>query len=469
MRLRAHALALSSLLVLAACADETPLRPDESPALADAPSVSGDENYWNEDLTPSTVARDAAGRRMAGHDGPGEVGPTSRAYEITLENLTPDTGDGGSQVFSPPVIAAHRPSIHMYRVGRRASPELALIAEDAMNQPMVDRLTASRAVAGVTVGDGVIAPGSSASWQITTDAGRRALSMVFMLVNTNDGFGGVDALRLPAHGSMEIELYALDAGSEANDELESSIPGPCCGSVGTGTDTSEPIGPHPGILGVGDLDPAKWGWTGPVARLTVRRLEPAFEVTLRNLTPQTGEGSSQVFSPPVIATHSPSLAMFEVGKVAREELARIAEDAMNQPMLDLLGGSDRVLEVQLADGVIPPGGSATWEIQSGPRFRRVSMAFMLVNTNDGFSGVDRLLLPRSGSRTWELRALDAGSEANDELAASIPGPCCGSVGTGTPTEEPVHLHPGIEGIGDLDPAVYGWDEPAAELVVTRIR
>jgi len=53
-------------------------------------------------------------------------------YEITVENLTPNTGDGGSQVISPPVIATHRSGITMFRLGDFASPGMAVIAEDAM-------------------------------------------------------------------------------------------------------------------------------------------------------------------------------------------------------------------------------------------------------------------------------------------------------------------------------------------------
>jgi len=38
---------------------------------------------------------------------------------------------------------------------------------------------------------------------------------------------------------------------------------------------AEPIGPHPGILGIGGeagLDPALRGWTEPVIRITLERI-----------------------------------------------------------------------------------------------------------------------------------------------------------------------------------------------------
>jgi hypothetical protein len=33
----------------------------------------------------------------------------------------------------------------------------------------------------------------------------------------------------------------------------------------------------------------------------------------------------------------------------------------------------------------------------------------------------------------------------------------------------IRPHPGIAGVGDLDPAVYGWREPAGYLQVERLR
>lgn len=468
MRLRIASLSLLSLFVLAACSDEAPLDP-ASDTFVDDPIALEDELFWNEDQPAVPMEESAEGRALKHHSMDHGVGPTSRSYEITIENLTANTGDGGAQVFSPPILATHKRSLRIFRVGRYASEELAGVAEDAMNDPLVARLKGSHAVNDVQVGDGVIPPGASSTYQITTRAGRRALSAVFMLVNTNDGFGGIDALHLPAHGEVEVEVYAYDAGSEANDELMSSIPGPCCGSVGAGTETRERIEKHRGIRGVGDLDPEKWGWDGPVARVTVRRLEPAFEITLRNLTPDNGEGSAQVFSPPVFASHTAGLRMFRVGRFASDELSGIAEDAMNDPMVDLLTRSGRAFDVQVGGGVIFPGSEARYEVTSAPGYRRLSMAFMLVNTNDGFSGIDRVRLPRSGSVTYRVSAYDAGSEANDELLGSIPGPCCGSVGTGAETHERIKMHPGILGVGDLSVEMWGWEGPVAEIEITRVR
>lgn len=195
-----------------------------------------------------------------------------RTYKILIENLTPATGDGSSQPFSPPVLATHHPREHLFREGEFASKELAQIAEDAVNGPLLEKLNNSARVHDVVEGGGVILPGATASFEIQIFGASRRLSAVFMLVNTNDGFGGLDGVKLPINGERVFYVHAYDAGSEFNSELLSDIPGPCCGSPGEGTDTRERVQAHTGILGVGDLDPDTWGWTGPVARVTVKRL-----------------------------------------------------------------------------------------------------------------------------------------------------------------------------------------------------
>ena len=193
-----------------------------------------------------------------------------------------------------------------------------------------------------------------------------------------------------------------------------------------------------------------------------------YEVTLENLTPATAPGGSQPFSPAIVATHKPPLRIFKSNSYASNELLNVAEDANNQPLIDLLSQSENVYQVVTGTGVILPGESETFTITASQEMHKLSLVTMLVNTNDGFTGVDKLNLPNSGTQIVYLRAYDAGTEQNTELAANIPGPCCGSHFVRVPTHERISYHKGILGIGDLDPATYGWDEPVAKLTITRI-
>jgi hypothetical protein len=189
-----------------------------------------------------------------------------------------------------------------------------------------------------------------------------------------------------------------------------------------------------------------------------------YEVTLENLSP----AGSQPFSPPILAVHSSSFRIFHLGGYASDELAQVAQDAVNGPLVSLLNGSPQVSDVVVGSGVIPPGSSDTYNISAEGNYVKLSMVTMLVNTNDAFTGTDKLQLPQTGAKTYYLRTYDAGSEENTELTAHIPGPCCGNPFEGNSTKEKIRFHRGILGTGDLDPGIYGWDEPVAKLTITRV-
>jgi hypothetical protein len=107
---------------------------------------------------------------------------------------------------------------------------------------------------------------------------------------------------------------------------------------------------------------------------------------------------------------------------------------------------------------------------------------MLICTNDGFTGLDRVRLPSGVGDTVTLltNAYDAGTEVNTEDFADIVPPCQGLVGVssgepGTGVSNPalaeggvIHHHEGILGIADLVPAIHGWTDPVAEVVIERV-
>lgn len=220
----------------------------------------------NEDINPSQVFESVEGfEKHYGKD---------LEYQIVLENLTTATAPGASQPFSPPVIAVHRRWVRMFNVNAYASDLLRQIAEDAQNTAMISFLEQSKNVYQVVEGEnGPIFPGTSQTFIIKTKRGFHKLSLVTMLVNTNDGFTGVNRVNLPPHGSRTYYLKAYDAGTEMNTELKAHIPGPCCGSPLSRVPTRERIKEHQGILGVGELDPAVYGWERKVARLTISRIK----------------------------------------------------------------------------------------------------------------------------------------------------------------------------------------------------
>jgi hypothetical protein len=211
----------------------------------------------------------AAALLAATLSGAGAAGSADETkWRVTITNLTP----AGSQPLSPPLFVVHANRVSVWSVGGIASAPVALIAEDASNGPAETAYAALDGVASAfTGGGGPIPPGASRSYEVTTSGGANRLSIVTMLVNTNDGFTGLDSLHLRGGGNTRMTM-AYDAGSERNNERAGFIPGPCCENPFVRDPEGALIAPHPGIKGIGDLDPAVYGWTGPVARIAIERL-----------------------------------------------------------------------------------------------------------------------------------------------------------------------------------------------------
>lgn len=196
-------------------------------------------------------------------------------FRVTLENLT------AGQPFSPPVAATHQEGVRIFQVGGIASDELADIARDGNAVPMFNLLNQTEGVTQALTIQGT-EPTQSGSFEIQANPGDR-FSIATMLACTNDGFTGIDSID-PFQGDTQVFLLpSWDAGREMNTERIEDLIDRCGIPVGeplarnaeVATIPPEPIAPHPGILGVGQLDPALVGWTDPVARLTIERIGPA--------------------------------------------------------------------------------------------------------------------------------------------------------------------------------------------------
>jgi hypothetical protein len=185
-----------------------------------------------------------------------------------------------------------------------------------------------------------------------------------------------------------------------------------------------------------------------------------WEVTITNVT------ANQIIGPPVVATHNFRANIFRAGEAPSDVLAAIAEDADSASLIAALEDSNNVLDVVAAGGPLLPGDSVTLTVTTNNNFQRLSTVGMLVTTNDTFFGVDSFIL-HGGNRRMHTSApgYDAGSEANDDLCESIPGPPCGNpfVRVTEGAEGFVHINPGITGRGDLDPAELSWLNPVVNV------
>jgi len=214
-----------------------------------------------------------------------------RTYRVTVANLT------SGQPLTPVLFAAHRASADVFTVGTPASFGVKEIAENGNLAPLAEALEAAGGVSEVFVGGMPIVPeglpGSamfpdSVSFEISAELGAHRLSWVSMLICTNDGFTGLDSIKLPGHVGAEVAALTAgyDAGTETNTEDFADIVPPCQALVGVtsgdpGTGTSNPalaeggvIHHHQGIVGGADLLPEVHSWDvdAPVAEVTVERI-----------------------------------------------------------------------------------------------------------------------------------------------------------------------------------------------------
>jgi len=205
--------------------------------------------------------------------------------DVEITNLTHGV------YFTPILIAAHNPETSLFDVGSTASAELQAMAEGGDLAGLVADLDSLGAVSISNPANGLLGPATSASSTGIETGDHDMLSIVAMLLPTNDGFVGVDGWEIPqAAGSYEIYLNAYDAGTEANDELvtgggapgEAGIPanpGGNGGEGGTGVTSMESnttvhihrgnVGDTEALGGISDVDSRIHRWLNPVAKVVV--------------------------------------------------------------------------------------------------------------------------------------------------------------------------------------------------------
>jgi hypothetical protein len=207
-----------------------------------------------------------------------------------------------------------------------------------------------------------------------------------------------------------------------------------------------------------------------------------FEVRVTNLT------RGQRFTPLFVVSHNSSIRTFDLGVAASSQLKALAEEGNFAPLADQLRNREGVCGIANsptpppAARLIAPGATITVNVEGGPQCDRISVLAMLIPTNDGFLAVNSVEVPRNRDTVVVMSPVyDAGTERNDELCASIPGP--GFTECITPSnpegngggasvnqgEGFVHIHAGIHGGGNLSAAMRDWRNPAARIAVRRVR
>jgi len=178
---------------------------------------------------------------------------SAQTINISITNLT------HAQHFTPRLVVAHDATVDLFEPGVDASTPLAWLAEagviDDAQEPASNGQNFEWLLGPVDNDNttntwhrfgGLVAPSSTVGYDFDT-MDKQYLSLLAMLIPTNDTFVGLDSIRIPTEpGTYTYTLNAYDAGTELNDELNS-----------TRTDIVEqgglPLGGYgrPGVAGAG--------------------------------------------------------------------------------------------------------------------------------------------------------------------------------------------------------------------------
>jgi hypothetical protein len=203
-----------------------------------------------------------------------------------------------------------------------------------------------------------------------------------------------------------------------------------------------------------------------------------FEVTITNVS------KAEIFTPILIASTHKGFKIFNPGQPSSVELEILAEGGDNSVLADSLVSGGHALATTSADGVLFPGKSRTLTVAMNEHYNHITIASMLVPTNDAFMAINGMPGPKDEDKPvyFEAVAYDAGTEENDELCDNIPGPPFICQGEGYNAERPtssfpngfgaegfVFMHSGIQGNGDLSSALHDWSNPVAIITVRLIK
>lgn len=208
------------------------------------------------------------------------------AADVTVEiqNLTQGL------YFTPIATVAHTSDTSLFEVGEMASTEIQQMAEGGSLAGLTTITTSINADMLAETAAGPLAPTAKVSGSFMTADTNTVLSIVAMILPSNDGFIGLDNWTIPTEaGTYTVYLNAYDAGTEANDELVGGgapgvpgMPAPPFLTLGTGgsgvtaTETNTMIHIHPGNIGddsatdgKSDVTNTVHRWLNPVAKVTV--------------------------------------------------------------------------------------------------------------------------------------------------------------------------------------------------------
>lgn len=217
----------------------------------------------------------------------GSSGLMAATYSVEVQNITRGV------YFAPLLVSAHTADAGVFTLGSAASVNLQSLAESGNIAGVSADLAAASANNVMNPAAGLLAPGATTTADLgEPSAGNDYLTVIGMIVPSNDGFIALNTIPLPTEpGTYVYMVNGYDAGTEGNDEVRGSgspgapgfgVPAPLdalVGHNGTGIPNVSAEGfvhVHPGHIGdldmnagQSDLNAATHRWLNPMARVTV--------------------------------------------------------------------------------------------------------------------------------------------------------------------------------------------------------
>jgi hypothetical protein len=200
-----------------------------------------------------------------------------------------------------------------------------------------------------------------------------------------------------------------------------------------------------------------------------------YDITVYNLT------NGQPFTPLGVVIHEPGYQAWQLGSAVSSGLETLAESGDPSAFItEADANTDVVATTNSSNGPFGPGSSETVSITvDHSSTLQLSVASMLANTNDAFTGVTNWTiggLAVGDSSSTMTHVFDAGTEANTETMDTIPGPAGGGEGFNAAREtlNKLTIHSGVVTTDDglttsaLDES-HRWLGQAAKVVVTRMQ
>lgn len=199
----------------------------------------------------------------------------------------------------------------------------------------------------------------------------------------------------------------------------------------------------------------------------VEPVQLSYQIEVINLT------KAQPMSNVTVVLHNEG-KLWNIGEPASAALEQLAESGDNSGIL----GLNVVLASNSGEGILMPGMSQTIMVNIDDEApMHLSLATMLVNTNDAFTGINAAevkQLALGESISFKTSSYDSGTEMNSELMASIPGPAGGGEGYNMQRDDVdvVAMHPGVVTADDglmqsALSAVHKFDNPTLDIKITR--